>query len=83
MLCCRYSSPTQREEVFAATLRQQKQDVQAQAAALLRQYGAEGAAAMQHILTLKKPDRKVVHIKASREDIQAVLQLPAAGLADP
>jgi hypothetical protein len=38
---------------------------------------------MQQILQMKRPDRKPVHIKASKEDIAAVQQLPVAGLSEP
>lgn len=81
-VCRRYKSPWQREEAFAGSLRQTKQAAAAQTAALLRQYGPEGAAAMQQILAMKKPDRPAIQIKASRDDVMAVQQLPAAGLAD-
>jgi len=32
---------------------------------------------------MKKPDRPAIQIKASQDDVMAVQQLPAAGLADP
>jgi hypothetical protein len=81
-VCCRYQSPSQREEAFAESLRQQKQQAAAQAAALVQQYGPDGAAAMQHILAMKRPNRKYICITASREDLAAVQQLPAAGLPE-
>lgn len=79
----RYQSPPQRKEAFAASLRSQKQAAVAQTAALVKQYGPEGAAAMQQILAMKRPNRKYICIKASREDVQAVYQLPTTGLPDP
>lgn len=82
-LCCRYQSPSQREQAFAASLRQQKEAAAAQAAALVKQYGPDGAAAMQYILSRKKPNRPYIHIKTSREDVQAVHELPTTGLLDP
>jgi hypothetical protein len=38
---------------------------------------------MQAILAMPVPDRPTVAIKASREDLAAVQELPALGLADP
>lgn len=80
---CRYQTPAEREEAFAASLRAQKQAAASQAAALVKQYGPEGAAAMQQILAMKKPNRRYIHIKTSREDVQEVQQLPTTGLPDP
>ena len=68
--------------MLAEAKRKQKQDADASAANLLKQYGPEGAAAMQHILSMPNPNRPYFHIKASKEDIQAVLQLPASGPAE-
>jgi hypothetical protein len=76
-------TPAQREQAYAESVRQQKQAAVAQAAALVQQYGPEGAAAMQHILSKKKPSRPYIHIKTRQEDIQAVHELPATGLPDP
>lgn len=81
--CCRYQSPAQREQAFAAAQRQQKEAAAAQAAALVKQYGPEGAEAMQYILSKKKPNRPYIHIKTCREDVETVHELPAAGLPSP
>lgn len=37
---------------------------------------------MQRILAMKRPNRKYICIKTSREDVAAVLQLPTAGLPE-
>lgn len=81
--CCRYQSPAQREQAFAAAQRQQKEAAAAQAAALVKQYGPEGAAATEYILTKKKLNRPYIHIKTFKEDVEAVHELPAAGLPSP
>jgi hypothetical protein len=80
----RSQSPSlmQREEAHATGQRQQKEAAAAQAADLLHRFGPEGAAAMQHILAMCKPDRPVVRIRASKADVEAVQQLPPLGLAD-
>lgn len=82
-LVCRYVSPPDREAAFASTLRAKKEAAVDQQASLIKQYGPDGAAAMQQILAMPVPDRPVVAIKASREDLTAVESLPAMGLAEP
>lgn len=79
-LHCRYQSPPQREEVFAASMRQQKEAAAKQAASLVKLYGPDGAAAMQQILAMKRPDWPYVCIRAKRDDVAAVQELPALGL---
>ena len=49
----------------------------------MKQYGPEGAAAMQQILAMRKPNRRYIHIKTRREDVMEVQQLPTTGLPDP
>jgi hypothetical protein len=68
---------------LASSLRSVKEAAVQQQASLVQKYGPEGAAAMQAILAMPVPDRPTVAIKASREDLAAVQELPALGLADP
>jgi hypothetical protein len=74
---------------LASSLRSVKKNAVQQQASLVQKYGPEGAAAMQAILAMPVPvpvpvpDRPTVAIKASREDLAAVQELPALGLADP
>lgn len=80
---CSYVTPTQRQAALSTSLRSAKEAAVQQQASLVQKYGPEGAAAMATILSMPVPDRPPVAIKASREDLAAVQELPALGLADP
>lgn len=75
-------SPQRREQKFAGTLRSCKEHAATQKDDFEKKYGPEGAAAMKQIMTMKVPDRKPVHIKATKDDLAAVESLPGLGLAD-
>lgn len=83
MCCCRYVTLPEREEAFANTLRTKKEAAVEQQNSLVKRYGPEVAAAMQQVLAMPVPDRPKFVIKASREDLYAVQNLPPMGLADP
>ncbi|WIA35424.1 hypothetical protein OEZ86_003867 [Tetradesmus obliquus] len=78
-----YVTPTQRQAALSTSLRSAKEAAVQQQASLVQKYGPEGAAAMATILAMPVPDRPPVAIKASHEDLAAVQELPALGLADP
>eukprot|EP00879_Flechtneria_rotunda_P000723 GHRR01000843.1.p1 GENE.GHRR01000843.1~~GHRR01000843.1.p1 ORF type:complete len:236 (+),score=76.96 GHRR01000843.1:1770-2477(+) len=73
----------ERQNVLAQSLRATKEAAATQEAAFVKQYGPEGAAAMRLIMTMSVPDRKPITIKAKKEDLLAVQNLPAMGLVEP
>jgi hypothetical protein len=80
---CSYVTPTERQVALSSSLRSAKEAAVQQQASLVQKYGPAGAAAMRQILDMPVPDRPAVAIKASREDLAAVQELPPLGLAEP
>lgn len=79
-MMCRYQCPIDRESAFATAQRKAKEQAVADRRALADRYGDECGAIMAQILAMKQPERKP-KIKATRDDLEAVQQLPDVGLA--
>lgn len=77
-----YVTLTERQVALSSGLRSAKEAAVQQQASLVVKYGPEGAAAMRAILAMPVSDRPAVAIKASREDLAAVQELPGLGLPD-